>query len=361
MYDEIKNFVSTLAFIISILGLLGYINSRNNKPSGNSRVTSDMNPKDLGKTGYGRPEDVGAVGYRQENIETTGYEQPEIAESASTAHNTYPEIKSSQNIRPNILKQLGYSFIPHRYEKLAAVKTGSMIGFVTLLSLTSTLCILAAFIITFIARGGADTFLDWVPEFELRNGILSLEDDYYVKDTGYIYIYLTDQIDGFRPDDINHIIEQGYGKAILGGSEKIVLIQNGTYVEHYYTAYGDDLELNRKIIVEKLMPILWVIYGIMFLIFFVGRTFWYFGCASLYFLAALLITSLLRRKIPAGTLFRVAIYAKVPMLVVTTFWTSPYLSGIFRIAVTAGFIAFAIGHLLNSQDLQKRTQINPPA
>lgn len=39
--------------------------------------------------------------------------------------------------------------------------------FVTLLSLVSTLCILAVFIITFAARGGADAFLDRVPEFEL--------------------------------------------------------------------------------------------------------------------------------------------------------------------------------------------------
>lgn len=306
MYDEIKNLVSILAFAITVLGLIGYINARKNNSSGNSIAA-----------GSTHPEDLGAVGYRQENI------------------------------RPNILKQFGYSFIPHRYEKLAAVKTGSMIGFVTLLSLASTLCILAEFIITFVARGGADAFLDWVPEFELRNGILSLEDDYFVKDTGYIYVYLTDQIDGFRQDDIKHIIEQGYGKAILGGNEKIVIIKNGEYVERYYTAFGEDLELNRKIVVEKLMPLLWVIFGIMFLVFFVGRTFWYFGCAALYFLAALLITSLFRRKIPAGTLFRVAIYAKVPMFAVTTFWTAPNLSGIFRIIVTAGFMVLAIGHLLN--------------
>lgn len=305
MYDEIKNLVSILAFAITVLGLIGYINSRKNNPSGNSIAPGSTNPEDLGKT------------------------------------------------EPNILKQLGYSFIPHRYEKLATVKTGSMIGFVTLLSLVSTLCILAEFIITFMVRGGADAFLDWVPEFELRNGVLSLEDGYFVKDTGYIYVYLTDQVDGFGRDDINYVIEQGYGKAILGGSERIVLIKNGEYVERYYTAFGEDLELNRKIVVEKLMPLLWVIFGIMFLVFFVGRTFWYFGCAALYFLAALLITTIFRREIPAGTLFRVAIYAKVPMFVVTTFWTASYLSGIFRITVTAGFMVFAIGHLLNSQDLQK--------
>lgn len=329
MYDEIKNFVSILTFAITVLGLIGYINSRKNNPSGSSIATGSTYPQDLGKMGYGRPEEAGA------------------------AYNTYTEFESSQNRRPNILKQFGYSFIPHKYEKLAAVKTGSMIGFVTLLSLASTLCILAGFIITFVARGGADAFLDWVPEFELRNGILSLEDDYYVKDTGYGYVYLTDQVDGFRQDEINYIIKQGYRRAILGGNKKIVLIENGEYEEGYYTAFGEDLVLNRKIVVEKLMSLLWVVFGIMYLIFFVGRTFWYFGCASLYFLAALLITNLFRRKIPAGTLFRVAIYAKVPMFVVTTFWTAPYLSGISRITVTAAFMVFAIRHLLNSQDLQK--------
>lgn len=319
MYDEIKQLVNILSFIIIVLGLIGYSNSRKNNPSGNSRATGTTNPGDWDKTGY----------------------------------NTYTKTEPSQNIKPNIMKQLGYSFIPHRYEKLAAVKTGSMIGFVTLLCLVSTLCIFAGFIITFMIRGGADAFLDWVPEFELQNGILSLEDDCFVRDTGYAYVYLTDQIDGFGQDDIDYIIEQGYSRAILGGNERMVLITNREYVERYYTEFGEDLYLNRKIVVEKLMPLLWVVFGIISLIFFVGRTFWYFGCASLYFLAALLITILFRQKIPAGTLFRVAVYAKVPMFAVTTFWTAPYLSGIFRITITAGFMVFAIGHLLNRQELQK--------
>lgn len=309
MYDEIKQVVNILSFIIFVLGFAGYINSRNNKVPGG----------------------VGAT---------------------RAAHNTYPKATPSETKRPNILKQFGYSFMPNRYEKLAEVKTGSMIGFVTLLSLVSTLCILAGFCITFVERGGADAFLDWVPEFELRNGRLSLEDDYYMKDTGYMYVYLTDQIDGFRQGDIEHIMGQDYSAAILGGSEKIVFINNnnGQYVEVYYSEFGEDLELDRKIVVENLMPILWVIFGILFLVYFVGRTFWYFGCAALYFLAALLIVGLLHRKIPARALFRTAVYAKVPMFVVTTFWTGPYLSGIPRIAVTAGFMAFSIGYLLDSEN-----------
>lgn len=305
MYDEIKNFVSILTFIIFVLGCVGYMNSRNNK----------------------LPKGVGAT---------------------RAAYNTHPEATPSETKRPNILRQFGYSFMPSQYKKLAEVKTGSMIGFVTLLSLVSTLCIFLMFFITFVERGGADAFLDWVPEFELQNGRLSLEDDYYINDTEYGYIYLTDQIDGFRQGDIEYIMEQGYRKAILGGSERIVLIDNGQYVERYYSEFGGDLELNREIVVENLMPILWVIFGILFLVFFVGRTFWYFGCAALYFLAALLIMGLLRRKIPTRVLFRTAVYAKVPMFVVTTFWTAPYLSGIFRIAFTAGFMAFAIGYLIQS-------------
>lgn len=365
MYDEIKHIVNVLAIIIAFLGLAGYLNSKGGKPSGSSKTKKTDNQEDIEATGYSRPEDAGARGYgRPEDAETTGYRrtqdtesadyrQQENAETAAVTYvytnGTYSESQPSENKSPNILKQFEYSFIPHKYEKLAAVKTGGMIGFVTLLSLVSTLCIFAVFVITYVERGGASAFLDWIPNFELRDGILSLDDDYYIKDTGYVYVYLTDQIDGFRQDDIDHIIEQGYGKAILGGSEKVVLIKNGEYFETYYTAYGDNLVLNREIVLEKLMPILWVIFVIMAIIFFVVRTFWYFGCASLYFLAALLITTLIRGKIPAGILFRTAIYAKVPMFVVTTFWTSPYLSGIFRIIITVGFMAFAIGHLLSRQ------------
>lgn len=303
MYDEIKNFVNILSFIIFVLGFVGYMNSRNSK----------------------LPKGVGAT---------------------KAAYNTHPEATSSETKRHNILRQFGYSFMPSQYKKLAEVKTGSMIRFVTLLSLISTLCMFLMFFITFVERGGADAFLNWIPDFEIQNGRLSLKDHYYIHDTQYGYIYLTDQIDGFRQRDMEYIMEQGYSKAFLGGSERISFIDNGQYVERYYSELVGDLELNREIVMENLKPMLPVQFGILSLVFFVGRTFWYFGCVALYFLAAFLIMRLLRRKIPARVLFRTAVYAKVPMFAVTTFWKAPYLSGISRIVFTAGFMAFVIRYLI---------------
>ena len=331
MYDTIKHFVSNLTFIMCVLGIVGIITSKINKPSGNSKNTDNIEPEDL---------------------EKTGYEQPEITENPGTIYSTPPESEPSKSKRPNILKQFGYSFLPHRYKELATVKIGSMVGFVTLLSFVSTLCILTVFLSTFVARGGADGFLNWIPEFELRNGILSLEED-CVKGIGSSCIYLSDQTDGFTLDDMEHLYDQGYRNVLLGGREKYIIMNRRNYTDGYYTEFGDDFELNRKIVVEKLTPFLWIGFGIGHFIFFVGRTFWYFGCAALYYLAALLITTLLHRKIPTGTLFRVAVYAKVPVFVVRTFWTAFYLSGIFRITITAGLMAFAIRHLLNSQNLQQ--------
>ena len=50
---------------------------------------------------------------------------------------------------PNIFQQFAYSFVPNLYDRLAKVKTGSMIGFVTLLVLAATLLSFVSVMVSF--------------------------------------------------------------------------------------------------------------------------------------------------------------------------------------------------------------------
>lgn len=245
--------------------------------------------------------------------------------------------------RPNILEQFAYSFQPQRYGDLARVKTGGMIGFVTLLALASTVCIFLLFVFTYISRGGADSFWDWVPDFELRDGRLSMDEE-YVLDRRHQYVYITDETYGFRKRDVEHMAEQGYKQIILAGSERICVLSYDKYTEYAYSDLGDDLEIDREWVIAHLAPIFWVVTIIGFVVFFVGRTFWYFFCAMIYWLCALLMAAMLHKKIRTGVLYKAAVYSKVPMLVFATV-LSFSIPGILRVAITLIFLGTAVGKL----------------
>lgn len=259
--------------------------------------------------------------------------------------NNFPYYQNGQAApkRPNLFKQFAYSFVPFRYRELARVKAGEMIGFVTLLALAATIYLLLSFVFIYFLRGGADSFWDFIPEFELRDGRLSMSEEYRY-DNGRQYAYITDQTDGFRKRDVEHIAEQGYRQIILAGSERICAMQYGKYMEYTYFDLREDLEIDRDWVVGHLSPIFWAVVIIGFGVFFVGRTFWYFFCAALYWLCALVMGLLLHKNVRSGVLFKAAVYAKVPMYVVATV-LSFSIPGVLRVAVTLFFLGCAVRNL----------------
>ncbi|MDE6925420.1 MAG: DUF1189 domain-containing protein, partial [Acetatifactor sp.] len=98
------------------------------------------------------------------------------------------------------------------------------------------------------------------------------------------------------------------------------------------------------------MPIMVVLVVIGYIIFFVGRVFWYFLCAAIYLVFALIIASVMKKRQPAGALFRIAVYSKVLMFVVATLLSVVPVVGfsvpfMLRIVITIGFMGFAIAKL----------------
>lgn len=249
---------------------------------------------------------------------------------------------------PNIFQQFAFSFVPNLYERLAKVKTGSMIGFVTILVLVATLLSFLTVVVEF-ASVDMEELAEELPEFTLTGGRLYMEED-FLYDEGNIFVYMTEDIDGFTYDDAAGMVDEGYQDVMLVGRDRISLMQNGEYQQLDFSDLSDSFEISREWIATKLAPFIMVVLVLGYIVFFLWRALWYFLCAAVYLLFAMLIASVMKKQVPVGVLFRTAVYAKVLMFVVVTFLDlMPFVDIsvplLLRVVITAVFMGFAIAKL----------------
>lgn len=262
-------------------------------------------------------------------------------------NNSYGNNNPEPPKAPNIFEQFVLSFIPPQYSRLTKVRTGSMIGFVTLLALIATIISFAQTAVSF-AFGDVKEWVNQLPEFEITGGRLHIEED-FVYDQGGVFIYLTDDIDGFSYDYAVGIAAEGYQNIILAGRDSISIMQNRKYQQADFSNFGS-MEISRDWFVDTMMPLAMIGIILGYIIFFVGRVLWYFLCAAVYLLIAMIIASIMKKQQPAGELFRIAVYSKVLMFVVATFLSEvPFVNFSvpfsFRVAVTVVIIGAAIAQL----------------
>lgn len=262
--------------------------------------------------------------------------------------NSYGNYNPEPPKTPNIFEQFVLSFIPPRYNRLTKVRTGSMIGFVTLLVLIATIISFAETAVSF-AFGDVKEWVNELPEFEIKGGRLHIEKDFLYDESG-MFVYLTDDIDGFSYEDAAALAAEGYQNVLLAGRDRISIMQNREYRQVDFSNFGS-MEISRDWFVDTMMPLMMIAVILGYIIYFVGRVLWYFLCATVYLLIAMIITSIMKKQQPAGALFRVAVYSKVLMFVVATFLSEvPFVNYsvpfIFRVAITVVFMGIAIAKLL---------------
>lgn len=248
---------------------------------------------------------------------------------------------------PNIFQQFVLAFVPTKYSRLTRVKTGSMIGFVTLLALIATVISFFSFALE-ISAIDMEEVADSLPDFSVRNGQLHLDED-FCYDEGGVFIYMTEDIDEFYYEDAEELADEGYQNILLIGRDRLSLMQNHEYQQLNLSDLGS-LEISRTWIVTKLIPLVLIFAVIGYVIFFVGRVLWYFLCAAVYLLIAMLISTVMNKHLETGALFRTAVYAKVFMFVIVTFINLLPLTGfsipfLLRVAATVVFMSFAIAKL----------------
>lgn len=270
-----------------------------------------------------------------------GYTSPDYS-------NPYGSNPVQQLKVPNIFEQFAYAFVPPKYGSLVKVKVGSMIGFVVLLTLLATILSAVKFFSNFSRIGNSLDFMDEIPDFGVKNGSFFIDEEYAFEEDD-LFVYLTDEIDEFTYDDVDYAKELGYSQIMLVGRDKISILNNGQYQEIRFKDMdlSEDITINKEWVTETLMPILSVLIAVGYVVYYIFRTLWYFFCAMLYFLVALVVAAIMQRKMPAGALYKTAVYSKVLMFVVgTVLGLMPFVHfsvpGIINIVITITFMSFAI-------------------
>lgn len=288
--------------------------------------------------------------YQQGNAHQQGnaYQQGTYSQQGNgyggNGYGNYGDDAGSQKA-PNIFKQFAYSFVPPLYSRLTKVKVGSMIGFVTLLVFIATLLSFGSLMVSFSSIDMEEIAAE-LPEFKLADGRLYMAED-FLFDEGSVFVYMTEDIDSFSYDDADEIADAGYQDVMLVGRERISILQNGEYQQLDFSDLGSSFALSREWIATELVPFMRVVIFLLYIVYFLWRILWYFLCAAVYMLFAMIIASVMNKQVPAEALFKTAVYAKVLMFVIATFLDLipvVYLSVpfLFRVAVTTVFMGVAI-------------------
>lgn len=213
-------------------------------------------------------------------------------------NNTQPPQKP-----PNIFRSFLYAFIPTKYDQLIKVKTGSLIGFVILLTLLGALVEMTAFGIRFMGEMNEE-----IPNIVIRDGRLYTDGD-YLATTQITYLYVTDDVDEFSYEDTKALVDSGYRQIMLIGRDKISVLRYQEYQELYFAdvvGYGEEIAIKD---LEKVL--LCIAVAIMSMIFYVGSAIWYFLSSAILLVIGLILAQLFGRRLNAGQIFRIAVYSRV--------------------------------------------------
>lgn len=249
---------------------------------------------------------------------------------------------------PNIFQQFALAFVPPKYDRLIKVKTGSLIGFVTVLVLAAVLLSFGSLAIE-LASVDMEELGEALPDFVLSNGEFFIEKD-FMYDEGSVFVYMTKDISSFSYEDTAGIADEGYRDILLIGRDGISVMQDGQYSQADFSDFDLGMEIDRDWIVSTVMPLVFLGLILAYIFIFVGMCLGYFLFAAVYLLFAMLIALIMKKNLETGALFRVAVYSKVLMFVVATILdllpvglvSVPFL---LRVAITIGFMAFAIAKL----------------
>lgn len=257
---------------------------------------------------------------------------------------------------PNIFQQFALAFVPTKYDRLTKVKTGSMIGFVTLLVFLITTIFMAVVVLAVASLDIGDS-VDEMPDFTITDGRLHIDEDFLYEDEEEgVFVYMTEDVDEFSYEDAREVAEEGYQEIILVGRDHLSIMQSESYQQIAFADFGNSLEISRDWLVSLFSHVIWLALIIWYVIALIGGVLWYFLAAAVYMLFGMIIAAIMKKNLDAGALFRVAVYAKVLMLMVATVlnvvtFVSFSVSFLLRVAITIGFMAFAIAKLPDNRPM----------
>lgn len=205
------------------------------------------------------------------------------------------------------------------------------------------------------AEGGGltENIERYVPEFELSDGTLWVEEPFEFEDGGMYVCIDTDPTSVFYDtDEIGYYISD-YSQVILMDSEKIIIKDNGEIQGMYFSDLGWDFDK------DDLMGFVPYVYGIVvcFMIFaFLFMTGLFFFGVLFVALIGMIVASCMKYQLTFGQLYQLGIYARtLPLLIKAVVSFLPFSIPMFWIinfGLSVLYLVLAI-QKMKEQDLQQ--------
>lgn len=231
----------------------------------------------------------------------------------------------------NFFKQIFYAVSkPKKYVELTKISTGRLVGFVFLLVLLTTA---SSFLIPLVVneamgKGFTEVIEDYMPEFELKNGVLDVDGKTEVKENGTVFVVDT-TVDHYTSSDLDQYPSR-FTSVTLISKTNLVTRDNGNVQDITFDTFKG-LHLTKPIL-QSFVPVMYGFILFFSMLFYLFMVAWYFLNALMYSWVGMLIQKSVGIKLPFAYLYRIAIYSKVTILLVKT------LLGLFGVPIPAKFL-----------------------
>lgn len=257
----------------------------------------------------------------------------------------------------NVFKEMALSIYSYEsYSKFLKNRKGKVFGFGVLLML---IYFLITMIVPSIGNDGSFFNLmqearENLPEFELKNGTLWVEDVIEL-DNGDTYICIdTDPDFVFYDADDTEMIQslRGYRTALLMDSEKLIMKNNGEIQGAYFSQL--DFDFDKEDLIEY-VPWLYVIYAFVMVFAYLWMTALFFFGVLFVALIGMIIASCMKKQLTFGQLYLMGVYSRtLPLIIKAAVSFLPFNIPFFWV-INFGLSLFILAMAMRKLEEQKPT------
>ena len=256
----------------------------------------------------------------------------------------------------NIFKEMALSIYSFgSYKEFLQNKKGKVFGFGVMLMLIYFVItmLIPGLVTVFAPNGGIHTVLENIPDFELKNGELWIDDVVEIDEAGtYIYIDTDPEFVFYDADEMAPMLSE-YTTAILVDSEKMIIKSEGQVQGFYFSDFGEG-DFNKDNLMG-LMPTIYIGFVfLMFLLYIIATALFFFGVLFVALLG-MIVASALRYQLTFGQLYLLGIYSRtLPLIIKAVVSLLPFNIPYFWV------INFGLSVLILFLAIKKMSEEQPP-
>lgn len=201
-----------------------------------------------------------------------------------------------------------------------------------------------------VSTGGIMRIIDdFLPEFEIRDNRLWVDESYELDEDG-IYIYVDTEHEGMDSEEIGQYLRR-YDSVLIADADSLVFKGSGKIQYLDFADLGSDMQVSKSGLIDMFGPFVnLAIALILVVVFLFMEAAFFFGVLAVG-LFGMIVSSCMHANLAFGQLYKLGVYTRTTPLIIKAIFSflpfSPPFYFIFSIAISLGYLAKAIGAMEN--------------